>query len=476
MPQHLVQSQQTRLAQKLNPKQVILGRLLEMSALEIEDEVRRNLDENPALEVVSDSYSKDSENTTADDFNETAEQLQQADYNDDDDMPSTYFNASSTSGFESLTDADQSSFYDIMNAQLAELDLSDTQRKIAEHIIGNIDENGYMTRSLPDIADDIAIAEGIDVDLSVVREVFKLIRTLDPAGIAAVDLRDCLLLQIDRQPKSFTTRIAAEIIGDCFDLFSKKHFEALRSHIGISTEELSDALDFIKTLNPKPGSLLETTSKQDRLRHIIPDFAVEIDSDGHTTVSLLNTTPELAIEQSFQISDLPDAPSSRRQLEASAFINRRREDAQSFIDMLQLRAETLIAVMRAIVEIQHKFFISGDQTDIRPMIIKDIASLTGLSISVISRAAAGKYVLTPTGIYPLKMFFNERPKDDLDSSSHQILAVLGQLINDEDHHHPLSDDALCKELNDQGFNLARRTVTKYRERLGLPVARLRKQL
>lgn len=466
-------SQQSRLQQRLNPQQVVFGRYLEMTAPEIEDEVRRVVDENPALEVIPEHIETDDTG-----FNETSEQLQMADYSDDDDMPSYGFEMRRSSvddnahGYVAVSD--QKSMLDALASQLSELDLTDGQQKIALYIIGNLDDNGYMTRSLADIADDINISEGYDADIDEMKTVFAKIRSLDPAGIAAVDLRDCLLLQIDRYAKSLTTKIAREIISDWFDLFSKKHFEQLRSHLGIDHDELSKALTFIKGLNPKPGSLLEEVSSDDRLRHIIPDFAVDVDADGHVTVSLLNNIPELAIEESFRIGDDMPKSRSRREADAMAFIKRRRDDASAFIGLLEMRAATLLAVMRAIVKLQERFFVTDDKSAIRPMIIKDIAAITGLNISVISRAAAGKYVLTAHGIYPLKMFFNERPKEDADTSSHEILDALAKIIDSEDKTHPLSDEALSSELEAKGYDIARRTVTKYRERLGYPVARLRR--
>lgn len=467
-------TQQSKLQQRLNPRQVLLGRYLEMTAPEIEDEVRRALDENPALEAVSES--PHAEDWAEDGFNETSEQLQRADYADDDDIPSYRFEASNRSAddvhHEAVAVSDQTSLIDVLTAQLADLVLTDTERRIAQYIIGNLDDNGYITRSLTDICDDIEISESIHVSMAEVKDVFAKVRRLDPAGVAAVDLRDCLLLQIDRMPTSLTTRIAREIIADWFDLFSKKHFEQLRAHLGIDHESMSDALDFIRGLNPKPGALIEGNSGDDRMRHIVPDFQVDIDDNGVATVSLLNNVPELAIEDSFKVDSLP--PQMRRDSEAVAFIRRRHDDASMFIDLLRMRAETLLAVMRAIVTIQHRFFETDDRATIRPMIIKDIAEMTGLNISVISRASASKYVLTAHGIYPLKMFFNERPKDDADASSHQILEALSKIIEGEDKSHPLSDDALRSELKSKGFDIARRTVTKYRERLGLPVARLRK--
>lgn len=478
MNENLRLDQQQRQQQRLNPRQVVFGRYLEMTAPEIEDEVRRAVDENPALEVIDDStLHNDSEHSES--FAESAEQLQLADYAEEDDIPSDMSRDNFITGYGKSYDmfdtTDESSVMDIMEAQLADIDLTSKEQIIARYIIGNLDDNGYITRSMADIADDITIAEGIDVSTGEAKSVFAKVRKLDPAGIGAVDLRDCLLLQIERHETTLTTKIAKEIIADWFDLFSKKHFDQLRSHLGVDAGEMQSALEYIRSLNPKPGALLEKSGASDRLRHIIPDFAVDVDHNGHATVSLLNNIPELAIEQSFSLDNINPASTAKRDADAMAFIRRRHDDATMFIDMLRMRADTLLAVMRSIVKIQHRFFETNDRSTIRPMIIRDIAAMTGLDISVISRAAAGKYVLTSQGVYPLKMFFNERPKEDTDTSSHEILDALSKLIESEDKQHPLSDEALSTSLEKLGYNIARRTVTKYRERLGLPVARLRKQ-
>lgn len=480
MKESLRQLQQQKLQQKLNPQQVRFGRLLEMSTPEIEDEVRRELDENPALEEVVPETEHGN-----DDFNETAEQLQMADYGSDDDIPSYRLEARNASAddphLEPLAiSEDEESMMAVLLQRLSESDLGDTDMRIAEYIIGNLDSNGYITRSMAAIADDIAVAEGFDPGEDRVRRVFRAVRALEPAGIGAVDLRDCLLLQIDRMPSSLTVRIAREIIADNFDLFSKKHFDRLRGVLGVDPEEFQNALDLIRTLNPKPGAILENNGAGDRLRHIVPDFAVDYDPESRRfTVSLLNRTPELSVESSFAADDTlaPERTSSSSQqiTEARSFIRRKRDEAQSFIRLLEMRSRTLLSVMEAITAFQTAFFISGDRADIRPMILRDIASATGHDISVVSRAATGKYVLTPHGLYPLKMFFNERPKSDNDTSSHEIFQTITDLIASEDKRHPLSDESIKDILASKGFDIARRTVAKYRERLGLPVARLRKQ-
>ncbi len=476
--QSLKQTQEQRLQQTLNPQLVALGRMLEMSTPEFEDEVRRELDDNPALEVADNGPDALAES----DFTETAEQLQRADYGDDDDAPSFGNFGAESSAFDPLSIAvdDETSLMDNLMSQLrSENDLSPNDLRIAAHILGNLDSNGYMHNSLSSIADEIAIAEGIDVSDADVRRVFDMVRHLDPPGIGALDLRDCLLLQIDRAPARPAVNIARRIIAEYFDLFSKKHYDRLQSQLSISRTQLSQALDYIQTLNPKPGAGLEGVVTADRTRHIVPDFVLTYDeATDNFNLSLTSRIPDLTIDASFAASAPPSAvsPAARRaEKEAGVFIRRKRDAALKFIELVNLRNSTLMTIGRAIVSWQRRFFITGDRSDIRPMILKDLANVTGLDLSVISRATAGKYILTSHGTYPLKFFFNERPDADTDISSHQILDAITQLIGAEDKSHPLADEAIRAALSAQGFELARRTVAKYRERLGFPVARLRKK-
>lgn len=473
--------QTTGLRQRLAPQQVIFGHYLEMTAPELEDEVRRALDENPALEVREEAPGESIDNKDADggEFDETAEQLQRADYADDDDDPSYRYNAGNRSAddeyFEPLAVDDTHSIIDVLEAQLSEFDLSDGDHEIARYIIGNIDDNGYLGRTIASIADDASIATGRDISAEHVRRVADVIRSMDPAGVCAFDLRDCLLLQLRRMTDNEATRDATAIIRDYFDLFSKRHYDRLASRARLSDSRLRAALDVIHALNPKPGALIEQSNSGDRMRHIVPDFNVEIDPNGRAWVSLNGHLPELAIAESFMPDDSATA-GSRRDREARAFIRARHDEARQLIQMIRSRGETLMNVMKAIVSLQPRFFESGNTADIRPMILKDVAALTGYDLSVISRATAGKYVSTPAGNFPLKMLFNERRKEDSDTSAHEILDVIAKMIEEEDKHRPLTDEAIKDRLNELGYDIARRTVAKYREQLDLPVARLRRTL
>lgn len=473
----LQQQQELKQLQRLTPMQVQFVRMLEMTGPELEGEVNRALDEMPALEIA------ENQGVTPDNdgFNETAEQVQLADYGNDDDIPSYMLDARNRSVndtyYTPVAVNDELTLAEDLTRQLSELPLSPRQLTIANYIIGNLDSNGYLKRTPEAIADDITFTESVETEAAEVSEVIDIIRTLDPAGVGAVDLRDCLLLQLNRRQPTVEVITAREIITHYFDLFSKKHFDRLADLLGIDTERLTAAVDIISRLNPKPGNQLNDSAIEHSGRQIVPELQVEIDSDNNLTVSLLNNIPDLALSRSFSLDTPMSATLTPRQrTDAATFIRTRRDEAQAFIKTLQMRQSTLLNVMTAIASLQRDFFLTGDETRLHPMILKDVAAVTGYDLSVISRATASKYVLAPSGIYPLKFFFNERPKADDDVTSHQIIDAIKTIISQEDKRSPLPDETIATMLSEKGFNIARRTVAKYRERLGLPVARLRKTI
>lgn len=481
MEESLRLSTEQKLQQRLTPLQVQFVKMLEMTGPEVEEEVRRALDDNPALEQCDNDDNNNLTEDSTETFNESAEEVQLADYRDEDDIPSYRLEARNHSAddkyFEPIAvDSSGDTLIETLNSQLMEFDLDETQQAIAQYIIGNLDDNGYMTRDLNAIIDDLAFNVGIDVSITYLKQIFNIVRSLEPAGVGAIDLRDCLLLQLRRKEQSKLVAIATDIIDNYFDLFSKMHYDRLRSILNLSIKELKEVLAVITSLNPKPGSII-TGGISDSTRHIIPDFSIEVNDNEEITLTLLNRIPELQIEETFSESACEIKPNATRsQREAATFIKQKRDEASGFIKILKMRQETLYQVMKAIVKLQHDFFLTDDESRIRPMILKDIAAITGHDLSVISRATAGKYVMTQRGTYPLKLFFNERPKEDDDTSSHEILAVLKDIISNENKKKPLSDEAITQILVDKGYDIARRTVAKYRERLGLPVARLRKEL
>ncbi len=454
--------------QRLTPLQVQFVNMLEMTTPEIEEAVNRALDEMPALEA-RDRVTDNDETQATPAHSEDLPAYRYRSYNRGAD--DSYYDviAAAPERAETLMEA--------LGRQLSLLHLNDTEKIIAANIIGNLDDNGYITRDLHSIADDVAATTGDDVTIPQVNKVWQDVRSLDPPGIGAVDLRDCLLLQLKRLPESEPVKCATEMIAHYFDLFSKLHYDRLRAAMGITEEQLKDALSIIKRLNPKPGAAFASAAGDDEARHVVPDFAVEIDGD-RLLLTMLAHIPELSIERTFSADTPITAPAGTRQRgeDPNLFIRRKREEAQDFIKALAMRRDTLYRVMQAILKIQRQYFLTGDESTIKPMILKDIKDMTGYSLSMISRATAGKYVSTPFGTIPLKMLFNEKPKENADASSHQIMGAIRRLIDDEDPHHPLSDEILTRSLVEQGYDIARRTVAKYRERLGLPVARLRRKL
>lgn len=446
--------QQLRQQQTLAPMQLQYVKMLEMNTPEVEDEVQRALDENPALEA------DDAEPVTPVTDNLPYYRTSASNHSADD----SYVEPIATAESESLIES-------LMHQLSQDSDLSDRDMEIAHFIIGNIDPNGYLTRPLRSISDDLAITAGIEVSDEDIKRVWRTVRALDPAGVGATDLRDSLMLQLQRLSPSPQVDTATRIVRDYFDLFSLMHYTRLQSMLGISEEELREAIAVIRTLNPKPGAQI-SGGMADSANQITPDFMVEAEGD-RLNLTLLNSIPRLRIAASFAADTPVEKRRSPGSEQANAFIRQRRDEASGFIRALEMRQATLFRVMSAIMQWQREFFLTEDPATLRPMILKDISDATGDDISVISRAAAGKYVATNHGVYPLRFFFNEA-RDGDDASSHTVIARLREIIDNEDKSAPLTDDALTKILASEGINIARRTVAKYRERMGIPVGRLRK--
>lgn len=467
-------SLQQKLRQRLSPVQVRFGQMLEMSGPEVEDEVRRALDDNPALEVA-----ESQDDSLSGDFKESPEEMQMADYKSDEDVPyyRTHIKNRSDSEpyYEPLAADTSSTAMDALSVQLSEHALTERQLMLAMYIIGNLDDNGYLTRDVNSMAYDIESHTGVRVLPGEIKDVLETVRSLDPPGIGAVDLRECLLLQLKRMPKSDDVNLAVEILTHYFDLFALKHYERIVSSLGITDKRLRDAVNLIRTLNPKPASVFGVDPADDKRQHIVPDFYVETDGEN-LTLSLLNTIPELQIEETCRLTD-DDERGMTPDSEASLFVKQKRGEAEELIQVLKMRQTTLFRTMSAILRLQRDFFINGDDESlIHPMILKDVAAITHDDLSVISRATSGKYVATQGGVFPLKMFFREHPKDESDIPARDAMAVIRELVDAEDKSRPLSDEAIMASLSERGFPIARRTVAKYRERLGIPVARLRREI
>lgn len=469
-------SQNLRLKQRLSPLQLMLVPLLEMSGPQIEEKVRRELDDNPALEVKEDAPDSTQETEDGEKYEESSEELLNKDYGDADDMP-TYqaSNRSANDEYYVPTVVAEDSLNDYLMEQVRENELSHEQEKIAEYIIGNLDDNGYLQRLPQAIADDITFRGGLEVETGEVKEVLDMVRRLDPAGIAAIDLRDCILLQLERKPKSEINELTYKLVDLYFDDLGKRHYDKICQDFGINEEKLKELLAVIQTLNPKPGSAFAGGNSEQHSQQITPDFEIEIDGNN-ITYTLLNKIPELQISESY--STTYKTFSSKKAIDRSqegmvTEVKEKYERARDFIDLLRQRQEKLASTMEAIIARQHDFFMTGEESKLHPMVLKDIANDTGLDTSVISRVTRQKYATTPWGVFKLKYFFSEGLGD---VSSREVQVALRKLVEGEDKKRPYSDDRLCELLKEKGYKAARRTVAKYREKLGIAESRLRKEL
>ena len=504
MPQSLIQTQEQRLAQqqRLTAQQMLQVKLIEMSVAELEENIKAEIDDNPALEADYSGNMDFADNADTPDASDSSENsddyLDQRDREDrqdalnealqglggDDEMddqynPSNYHNAD----YEERVYGDVVSFADKLKEQMGELDLTEEQRVVMEYLIGSLDDDGYLRKSISTIADELAIYQGTDVTESFIEDVLGKLQTFDPAGIGARSLQECLLLQIERRKEKGEGRENAllhDIISNHFDTFIKKHWHRIQQSLRLSDLQVEQLQSEIRKLNPKPGASLGETMGRS-LQQITPDFIVDTDDSGSVSFSLNNANlPELTIEPSY-VEELEHYKKekghmNRMEQEAYQFTRDKVEKAQNYIEAIRQRRNTLYTTMHAIIGWQHKFFQTGDETDLQPMILKDIASRTGLDISTISRVSNQKYAQTRWGTYPLRFFFTDgyTTEDGTEMSTRKIKIALREIIEHEDRRHPLSDEALTAMLKEQGYPIARRTVAKYREKMGIPTSRLRK--
>ncbi|GAA4422937.1 RNA polymerase factor sigma-54 [Pontibacter saemangeumensis] len=472
------------LSQKLSPQQIQFIKLLQIPTVELEARIKEEMEINPALE--------EGREEPAEDFNDAQEEEYGEDeYGKEDEVDiNDYLNDDEISGYKMQGDrggdeeerempiAMTSSLTDSLMDQLGFLSLDDRQYAIGMQLIGSIDHDGYIRRDLYAIVNDLAFSQNIETTEEEVEQVLHMIQTFDPAGIAARDLPECLLLQLGRREQDQTTLLAERIIHEAFDEFSKKHYQKIQSRFNISEDELKKAVDLIIKLNPKPGG---AGAGMTRVQYIIPDFILTNDN-GQLQLSLNSrNAPDLRISRSY--SEMFDAydksdKKDKKLKETVTFVKQKLDAAKWFIDAIRQRQNTLLRTMEAIIKYQHDFFLEGDESELRPMILKDIAEEIGMDISTVSRVANSKAVQTEFGIYPLKYFFSEGIATDSgeDASSREVKHILKEIIEAENKRKPLSDEKIEKMLNDKGYNIARRTVAKYREQLNIPVARLRKEL
>lgn len=458
----LRQQSELTLQQRLSPMQVRYVRMLEMNQQEAEDAVERELADNPALALDEESGPA----VAADHSRETASWRQARDVSADETAPVWTRQAD-----------DSVSIYDFLEEQLRERDMTDEDSFLARYIVGNLDANGYLQRSVAAMTDDLAFGPGIEVSPGQMKQAMEVVRSLDPPGVGAVDLRDALLLQLRRMPESAVVADALRIIEECFEAFTMKHTHRIVSQLKMDAGRVEKAVGLIVSLNPKPGSAVGS-GRDDVARPIVPDFVVDVYPEGEISVGLPSGIPELAIEQGFVSAvKLMERNRQRRKDSDAEFVMSRYNDARDFIEILRQRRDTLYAVMTAVSARQKEYLLTGDEHTLRPLGLKDIAADTGYDVSTVSRATAGKYAATPYGVLPLRFFFSEGYGDDGDAvSARAVQAALRAIVRGEDKRHPFSDERLCAMLLEKGYEVSRRTVAKYRDRLGIPVARLRKEI
>ncbi len=481
----LKQQQELKQLQRLSPLQMQVIKLIELNNVEVEERIKQEIEDNPAIETADAELSRDDSNEESSLAEElTQEDLILGDYLSDDDVPDYRLNFSSGKSEPDFTEFsyfDDKSLHDYLLEQTGLLDLDENKQIIAEYIIGNIDENGYLQRDLLSISNDLLFQQQMDVTPLQLEDILYEIQDFDPAGVGARDLQECLLLQLRRLKHGYEADLAIKIIEEYFDEFTKKHYDKIIRQMGISQDDLKDVIEEIVSLNPKPGNTLGG-SMQTAMNNITPDFIVD-NYNNVITIQLNNSNiPSLQLNRNFSelIKGFSDNKTSMSadDKQAMLFMKQKADSAKWFIDAVKQRQNTLQRTMEAIVNIQYDFFITEDETMLKPMILKDVAERTGFDISTISRVSNSKYVQTNTGIYPLKYFFSEamQTTDGEDISSREVKMILKESIESENSSKPLTDDLLTKILNEKGYVIARRTVAKYREQLNIPVARLRKKL
>ncbi|MFR2732084.1 RNA polymerase factor sigma-54 [Hoylesella buccalis] len=497
MANKLIQTQEQRQqqVQRLSQQQMLQVKLLEMPLTELEESVNAELDDNPALEKAEGEDRHEDEMDGRDeheeDFAERTEREEREEALDkalenigrDDEMPDAYgaYHPQDNADYEEIVYGDTKSFYDKLKEQMMMENLTDKQKDVMEYLIGSLDDDGYLRKDVESISDELAIYHNIDVTPTQIEEVLYILQGFDPAGIGARSLQECLLLQVERRPESKLKDILQQVVTRQFDAFTKKHWDKIQANLKLSDLQLRAVQEEIRKLNPKPGASMGETMGRN-VQQITPDFIIDVDDNNNISFTLnQGKIPQLTISPSF--SDMVDTYKNnkenmnRQEKEALLYAKQKVEKAQGFIDAIKQRRHTLYITMKAIIDWQRKFFLDGDESDLKPMILKDIADKTELDISTISRVSNIKYAQTKWGTFPLRFFFTDSytTEDGEELSTRKIKLALKDVIDHEDKRKPFSDEALAKELKMMGFPVARRTVAKYREQLGLSVARLRKE-
>ncbi|MBN2813155.1 MAG: RNA polymerase factor sigma-54 [Bacteroidales bacterium] len=485
----LKQRLQQKLLQKLSPQQIQMIKLLEIPTMQLEQRIKAEIEENPALEegAIEEELRTEplEEDVSTDPRDKDKDEFTLEDYIQDDETPSYKLNAQNYSKDDKREEIPFSvglSFHDYLEDQLGLRSLDERQRMLALYLLGNIDDDGYLRRRLENIVDDIAFALSIKTDEPELIGILRIIQEFDPPGVGARNLQECLILQLEaKEHNTPSVMLAHRILKEFFDEFTRKHYDKIINRLNIEDQQLKEALDEILKLNPKPGSAYADPQNKG-FGHIIPDFILE-NNEGDLELSLnAKNVPELRVSKTYN-DMLQSYHQSRNnqtkgQKEALTFVKQKLDSARWFIDAIKQRQNTLLVTMNAIVNYQQEYFLSGDETKLRPMILKDIADITGLDVSTISRVANSKYVQTNFGIMSLKYFFSEgmQTESGEEVSTREIKKILQDCIDSEEKRHPVTDDRLAEILQEKGYHIARRTVAKYREQLNIPVARMRKEL
>lgn len=481
----LKQSLQQKLLQKLSPQQIQLMKLLQLPTVALEQRVKEELESNPALDEGKEKDDFDAEEERYEERDDAKDELEDFDFSDymDDDTPDYKYQVSNKGKDDDEKEIPYSggtTFHERLLAQISLQDLSEEEEAIANHLIGSLDDSGYLRRDLESIEDDLAFRNNIMTSIEQINKVLKVIQQMDPAGVGARDLQECLLIQINRKRnKTEKHLLAKEILEKHFTEFTKKHYSKIIKKLEIDEEYLKLAIDEILRLNPKPGNSLNTTGKS--VQVVVPDFTLQI-KDGEIDITLNGrNAPQLRISNEYRemIDHYKKSDKKNKaEKEAMTFVKQKLDSAKWFIDAIKQRQNTLMNTMEAIAKYQKDYFLEGDETKLKPMILKDIAERINMDISTVSRVVNSKYVSTPYGTFLLKSFFSESisTEDGEEVSTREVKKILQDIIESEDKKKPYTDDKLSKMLKDKKYNIARRTVAKYREQLNIPVARLRKEL
>ena len=491
------QTQGQKLAQTISHQQLLQATLVELPITQLVDRINTEMNDNPALEVdasydIPDTpdYPDDPDDLElSDDYAVSTEREERQSAldealagigRDDEDLPVYHSGSNVAEDREEMVYGQSESFYDQLMEQVGETELTDRQRDIMEYLIGSLDDDGLLRKPSDVISDELAIYHNIDATHQEIEHVLKVLQDFDPAGIGARSLQECLLIQISRRDDSKVKTLMQQVIADYFDAFTKKHWNKIQAALSLTDIQAEALFKELRKLNPRPGaSMGETVGRS--IQQITPDFIIDTQDDGTVTCTLNNgEVPELKVSQSF-VDSMKEYQDSKDQLsrqtkEALLYIKKKVDAAQGFIEAIKVRRHTLTITMQAIITLQHQFFLDGDEASLRPMILKDVAEKTGLDLSTISRVSNSKYAQTRWGTFPLRHFFSDSyvTESGEELSTRQIKAILRDIVEAEDKQKPLSDDAIKEELAKKGFPIARRTVAKYREQLGIPIARLRK--